>query len=84
MPDLVAHIRRVFAAQVENAMTTIATENNVSVVKWEDYAVNSMTQEEAIQDKLSGKDASIWQRYKTILAARRVLCTGPVSGEGTC
>ena len=39
MPDLVAHIRRVFAAQVENAMTTIATENNVSVVKWEDYAV---------------------------------------------
>ena len=71
MPDLVAHIRRVFAAQVENAMTTIATENNVSVVKWEDYAVNSMTQEEAIQDKLSGKDASIWQRYKTILAACR-------------
>ena len=71
MPDMVLIIRQKFTAQVECAKAAIATETNVSSVSWSDYSVNTDTQDESIADKLSAKDASLWARYKSCLAAGR-------------
>ena len=70
-PDMVLIIRQKFTAQVECAKAAIATETNVSSVSWSDYSVNTDTQDESIADKLSAKDASLWARYKSCLAAGR-------------
>lgn len=43
----------------------------MSSVSWSDYSVNTDTQDESIADKLSAKDASLWARYKSCLAAGR-------------
>ena len=53
-----------FTAQVNEAKAIIAREQGVESIQWRDFAVSSLNEAEAVQEKLSSKPESLWKRYK--------------------
>ena len=60
-----------FAAQVKEAKSIIAREQGVESIQWRDFAVSSLNEAEAVQEKLSSKPESLWKRYKDTLSFGR-------------
>ena len=60
-----------FPKQVEEAKRIIAKEQGVRAIQWKEFAVSSLSEAEAIQDKLSSKPESLWKRYKDTLSFGR-------------
>ena len=63
-----------FPKQVEEAKRIIAKEQGVRAIQWKEFAVSSLSEAEAIQDKLSSKPESLWKRYKDTLSFGRKCC----------
>jgi hypothetical protein len=60
-----------FPNQVKEAKTIIAREQGVDSIQWKDFAVSSLPEADAVQDKLSSKPETLWKRYKDTLSFGR-------------